>query len=157
MQYLIACRCQLVHLCTMNPDHIAEVIEARRKQLNMSMADVHDRAFPGTKATAIQNIKRGTPPTVKTLSALCDALGLEFYIGPPISSGAKARAAEAAEHLTDRDRLLRAITVVETGLDAARRKIRPQKKAEIIMVAYDLLADGGEAAEDNVIRLLRAV
>ncbi len=67
----------------MNVEKLAEIVEEKRKALGMSMADVHKIAFPGTQSTAIQNLKRGTPPNLNTLSKLLEALGLEFYIGPP--------------------------------------------------------------------------
>lgn len=66
----------------MTVDELAKVIEAQRKQRNMSMADVNHAAFGGGNNTAVQNIKRGIPPNFKTLNGLCEALGLDFYIGP---------------------------------------------------------------------------
>ncbi|WP_306047890.1 XRE family transcriptional regulator [Nioella sp. MMSF_3534] len=67
----------------MELEELAKLVEERRKQLNMSMADVHKIAFPGTQSTAIQNLKRGIPPNFTTLSRLCDALGLKFSIEMP--------------------------------------------------------------------------
>ncbi|UWQ00824.1 hypothetical protein K3X44_09875 [Aliiroseovarius crassostreae] len=67
----------------MDVEKLVEIIETKRKALGMSMADVHKIAFPGTQSTAIQNLKRGTPPNLNTLTKLIDALGLELYIGPP--------------------------------------------------------------------------
>jgi len=72
----------------MDVEELADLVEERRKSLSMSMADVHKIAFPGTQSTAIQNIKRGTPPNLNTLSKLVDALDLELYIGLPRSDPA---------------------------------------------------------------------
>lgn len=71
-----------MHLCTMDVERLVKIIEEKRKALGMSMADVHKIAFPGTQSTAIQNLKRGTPPNLNTLTKLIDALDLELYIGP---------------------------------------------------------------------------
>lgn len=56
--------------------------------------------------------------------------------------------------LIDRARLGAAIAAVEEGLAETRRKLPPEKRAELILAAYDLMADP-EQSRANVIRLVR--
>ena len=60
-----------------------ELIEDRRKELGLSQAEVSARAFGRADSAAIQNIRRGSSPAIDRVAALCDTLGLEFYIGRP--------------------------------------------------------------------------
>ena len=46
----------------------------------------------------IRNLRRGRVPPVDKLRALCDVLGLEFYIGPPRACGNCRRASLAGSH-----------------------------------------------------------
>ena len=62
---------------------IFETLDARRIELGLSQAEVGRRALQQTDGSALQNIKRGSSPSAETLSKLCDALGLEIYIGKP--------------------------------------------------------------------------
>lgn len=56
--------------------------------------------------------------------------------------------------LTDRARLLSAIQVIEEGL--GDKRLPPAKKAEAILLAYELL-DEPAASHDNVVQLIRRV
>lgn len=68
----------------MNAADLLDIVEVRRRELGLTQADVSRRA--GRKSSAgtalIQNIKRGKSPTLQNITALCDALDLELYIGP---------------------------------------------------------------------------
>ena len=66
----------------MNTADLYARIERRRKELGLTQAEVTWRAFQRTDTAPIQQLRRGSSPTAKTLQALCDALDLEFYIGP---------------------------------------------------------------------------
>lgn len=66
----------------MNRDELVALIESRRTQLGLSMAEVSERAFGNKQLTVIQDLKRGRTPSIDRMEALCDALGIEFYIGP---------------------------------------------------------------------------
>ena len=59
-----------------------------------------------------------------------------------------------ASELTDRARLLAAIEAIEAGL--GDKRLPPDKKAEAILLAYELLAEP-TASRDNVIELIRRV
>lgn len=72
-----------MHFYTMTEsDRIYAVIEARRRELGLSQAQVSERAFGRSDTSAIQNIRRGSSPSAEKLSALSEALDLEFYFGP---------------------------------------------------------------------------
>ncbi len=61
-----------------------ELIETRRMQLGLTQAQVTERALKTKGGTSvIQNLRRGSIPSAQKLKAICDALGLEFYIGDP--------------------------------------------------------------------------
>lgn len=59
-----------------------------------------------------------------------------------------------ASGLTDRARLLSAIQVIEDGL--GDKHLPPDRKAEAILLAYELLAEPS-ASRDNVVQLIRRV
>ena len=63
-------------------------------------------------------------------------------------------AGELPLHL--RKRLKDAIEAVEAGLDALDRHASPAIKAELILTAYDILAQEGEQATAQIIRLIKA-
>jgi len=67
----------------MNEAEIYRVVDERRNELGLTQVEVSRRAFNRSDTALIQNLRRGKPPNSRTLNALCDALGLEFYIGPP--------------------------------------------------------------------------
>lgn len=72
-------------------------------------------------------------------------------IGSPMPLPA---AGELPPHL--RKRLKDAIEAVEAGLDALDRSASPAVKAELILTAYDILAQEGEKATAQIIRLIKA-
>lgn len=59
-----------------------------------------------------------------------------------------------ASELTDRARLLAAIEVIEEGL--AGKTLPPARRAEAIMLAYELLTEPA-AIRSNVVELVRRV
>jgi phage repressor protein C with HTH and peptisase S24 domain len=66
----------------LDTQQIYELIEARRKELNLSQAQLGQRALGQDNSSVIQAIRRGSSPSAQKLQAICDALGLEFYVGP---------------------------------------------------------------------------
>ena len=60
-----------------------KLFENRRAEVGISQAQLSQLAFGSKTKTPIQAMRRGSSPTAETLTALCRALGLEFYIGPP--------------------------------------------------------------------------
>jgi transcriptional regulator with XRE-family HTH domain len=74
-----------------------------------------------------------------------------------VITGRKESATPTQEQLTqfsDQHRLQLAIEAVEEGLAEIKRKLPPAKKAELIVAAYELMAQP-EQAKNNVIRLVR--
>lgn len=92
-----------------------------------------------------------TAPSAKLLSALA-------LMGADVSyllTGTRGRDVSPSETvLSDRARLAAAIGAVEEGLAETRRKLPPEKRAELILAAYDLLAES-KNSRAKVIRLVR--
>jgi phage repressor protein C with HTH and peptisase S24 domain len=61
---------------------IYTLIEEARQDLNWSQAEVAKRAFGQDSSAAIQGLRRGKSPGIERISAMCDVLGLELYVGP---------------------------------------------------------------------------
>jgi hypothetical protein len=55
----------------------------------------------------------------------------------------------------DRDRITMAIQAVEEGLKVTNRELPPDKKASLILAAYDLIEESGNAAK--IVELIRIV
>lgn len=55
----------------------------------------------------------------------------------------------------DRDRMVMAIQAVEEGLKVTNRELPPDKKASLILAAYDLIEESGNAAK--IVELIRIV
>ena len=105
----------------------------------------------------IRDIRAGRLPSIDKLQALSEYFGLELYIGPPISREAIEDAKKRASVFSDVERLAAAISAVEEGLSQSKRKMKPAKKAEVILLAYELLGDVEDGAEEKIIRLIKAV
>ena len=71
----------------METHEIYELIEARRKELNLSQSQLGMLALGQDNSSVIQAIKRGSSPSAHKLEAICNALGLEFYVGRKRSEG----------------------------------------------------------------------
>ncbi|OYU38643.1 MAG: hypothetical protein CFE33_15240 [Pseudorhodobacter sp. PARRP1] len=70
---------------------IFETLEARRKELGLSQAEVGRRALGQSDGSALQNMKRGSSPSPENLDKICAVLDLDFYIGPRRESGPVAQ------------------------------------------------------------------
>lgn len=62
---------------------IFALLEEQRLKLGLSQAEVGKRAFGQADGSALQNMKRGSAPSVDRLMALAQVLGLAVSIGPP--------------------------------------------------------------------------
>lgn len=67
----------------METSELYSLIEARRIEKGLSQAELGVLALGQNNSSVIQAIRRGSSPTASKLEAICRALGLEFYIGPP--------------------------------------------------------------------------
>jgi transcriptional regulator with XRE-family HTH domain len=74
---------RLVYFYTMlTTAELFAVLEEQRELMGLSQAEVGRRALGQNSGSALQNMKRGSSPTVENLSQICDVLGLDLTIGP---------------------------------------------------------------------------
>ena len=66
-----------------NTEDLYALIEARRKEFGFSQAELGERAFGRKDSSGIQNLRRGSSPTLRSLQSICSVLGLDVHIGPP--------------------------------------------------------------------------
>ena len=89
----------------------------------------------------IRDMRRGRVPSVERFRALCDALELEFYVGPQ-------RRTDSVEAR----RLERALEIADRGFDSIGRRMSNAEKARIVSAIYDLI--GVEPELDNATRVM---
>ena len=92
----------------------------------------------------IRDIRRGRTPSWDRIRALCDVLGLEFYVGP---------VREPAS--VDDRRLELALETAERGLKASGQALSTTDKARFVASIYDLI--GQERSQASVARVLHLV
>lgn len=65
-------------------EHLSQIIDRQMREKGITQAKVAEIAFGRKGDTSlIQSVNRTkNGPTARNLKAICDALGLEFYIGP---------------------------------------------------------------------------
>ena len=83
----------------------------------------------------VSNMRRGQVPSVPRLHALCDVLGLEFYVGKP-RRDPRGR--------FDVGRLALAIESMAAGFPEVDSRLPPHDKAQLLVAVYDVL-DGPDA------------
>ena len=93
----------------------------------------------------ITNMRRGRVPSVDRVQALCEVLGLEFYVGP-----------SRDEVPVDEERLALALTTAERGLESAGQGLEPAAKARLVIAVYALVGRGGATNAERVRALIRA-
>lgn len=141
-------------------DRFFQLVAQRLEQLGLKPSAAEAKF--GLKADTLRNLYRANPqksgprrPRIDTVEEICNALNISLHIGT-----VEAQTDELGSiHFDDVERLTAAIEAVEKGLAGTRKKIPPHKKAQIVSIAYDMIADAGDqsTAENNVISLLRAV
>ena len=95
----------------------------------------------------IREMRRGRVPSVERVRSLCEALDLEFYVGPP-----------RAERPVDAERLERALETTERALRVTGGTIGLGDKARAVCAVYDLIGEGhGQANARRVVSLVEAV
>lgn len=127
---------------------IAERLKSERQRLGLSQERMG--AIAGvTKQSQINYEKGVRQPDVEYLAAVGEGGADVLFIVTGQSS-------QANSQLDDRERLTQAIEAVEEGLDAIERVLIPRKKAELIMLAYDIMGES-EGAHNKVIQFIRTV
>ena len=96
----------------------------------------------------IMNMRRGKVPSFERLRALCDVLGLEFYVG-------RARTVGGAE--LDVARVTLALEALEEGFADADRRLSLHDRARLLVAVYSLLGQSDPAAAPDRVRELIAI
>ena len=95
----------------------------------------------------IHDMRRGRVPSVERFRTLCQALELEFYVGPPREGG-----------YVDAARLSRALETTERALASTGRRMSHTDKARAVSAVYDLMGRGrGQASATRIAQLIEAV
>ena len=95
----------------------------------------------------IRDMRRGRVPSVERFRALCEALNLEFYVGP-------RRQTDSVEAR----RLERALEIAEQGLESIGRTMNRTDRARFVSAVYDLIgADAESANAARVLDLIEAI
>ena len=92
----------------------------------------------------IRNLRRGHVGSVAKFRALCEVLGLEFYVGPARQVGA-----------VDERRLAHAVAAVEQALAETEFDLPPEDKAAAIAAAYGFI--GPERSPAHTARVKRLI
>ena len=90
-------------------------------------------AAAGASPELIRNIRRGRNPRLDELKALCEVLGLEFYVGVPRHVGA-----------VDERRLEDALEAMERAVEVHGMRLAPRERAHAAAALYALLDRGRE-------------
>ena len=95
----------------------------------------------------IRDMRRGRVPSVERFRALCEALNLEFYVGP-------RRQTDSVEAR----RLERALEIAEQGLESIGRTMNRTDRARFVSAVYDLIGTDAESANAaRVLDLIEAI
>ena len=98
--------------------------------------------------TLIRNMRRGRTPSVDRLRALCEVLGLEFYVGRP-------RSVPGAQF--DLDCLVLALDALDDGFADRHRHLSLHDRAQLLVAVYALLAASDPSAAAPRVRELIAI
>jgi len=129
---------------------IARGHRLRQERIRIGMSQDGFAALAGQSRKSQINYEKGDrSPDIEYLAAIQVAGADVLYI----LTGRRER---PLSRLDDHERLRLAVEAVEEGLTAIRRTLPPTKRAELILAAYDLMAEP-EQAKGKVIQLLRLV
>ena len=106
-------------------------------------ASMHAVGTPGV----IDDMRRGRVPSVERVKKLCQALDLEFYVGPPRDGG-----------YVDAVRLSRALETTERALASTGRRLSHMDKAHAVSAVYELMSrERRQASETRIAQLIATV
>lgn len=88
----------------------------------------------------------GAQPSTDRLVAMADIAGVSIE-WLAAGRGPRQRQRAQPEVISDRDRLVTAIRAVEQGLSLIGRTMAPDKKAELILAAYELISQDDATAQ----------
>ena len=122
-------------------DLLAQVESALRKR---GWSARHASLMAGDSPELVRGMRRGREPSVTRFRALCEVLGLEFYVGPPRDSLP-----------LDERRLELAVETAERGLAASGQTLGHADKARFFVAVYELI--GEHRGPANAVRLSRLI
>ena len=95
----------------------------------------------------IADMRRGRVPSVERVQAMCEVLGLEFYVGPH-----RRRAP------VDARRLVQALSTADRAAESCGLEMDHDERAEVVAAIYDLIGADQEPTDTaQVLRLIEAV
>lgn len=134
---------------------IGERLRKERERLGCNQTVFADVA--GITRKTLFGYETGVRPPDAAVLAVWGEMGLDvLYVITGQDSKAVITQPVLSTPLHDRERLRIAIETVEEGLADMHRKLQPKKRAELILAAYDLLAEP-ERTRATIIQLVRAV
>lgn len=164
-----------------NQDLFGFRLAEKRKKLGLTQKGLASAC--GVSVTSVQNYENGQVPGGEVLLRLSSALNcsMEWLLtgeGPMFLGGTKIATPKQALDLAkgriprddsltedeaapremgglDREHVRMAIEAVEEGLKATNRELPPEKKAALVLAAYDLIEESGTT--EKVIELIRIV
>lgn len=95
----------------------------------------------------IADMRRGRVPSVERVQAMCEVLGLEFYVGPH-----RRRAP------VDAERLVQALSTADRAAESCGLEMNHEERARVVAAIYDLIDSDGEPTDTaKVLHLIEAV
>ena len=95
----------------------------------------------------IADMRRGRVPSVERVRAMCEVLGLEFYVGPQ-----RRRAP------VDARRLAQALSTADRAAESCGLEMDHDERADVVAAIYDLIGADQEPTDTaQVLRLIEAV
>lgn len=95
----------------------------------------------------IADMRRGRVPSVERVRAMCEVLGLEFYVGPH-------RRRTPIEART----LAQALSTADRAAQSCGLEMDDDERAQVVAAIYDLIGDDQERTDTaQVLRLIEAV
>ena len=113
---------------------VGDAVETALKKIGSNPYRAAQKA--GLPDNAIRYIIEGRQVKISRLSEVCEAIGLEFYVGPPRGNDVAC----TKEHL-DRDTMNKAISCVAEGVEKSGKSYNNQEIANLALAAYDFLHD----------------
>ena len=121
---------------------IDEALEQRRWSARQASIEAVGSAH------LISRMRRGQEPSVSRLRALCEVLGLEFYVGPRRSLGGVD---------LNVGRLALALEAVTAGFPDAERRLPLHDRAQLLAAVYAVIDDRDASASAARVRELAAI
>lgn len=116
----------------MDAAKIYSLFEERRAQLGLTQAEVGRLAFGKADNAPLQNIKKGSSPSIARVAAIATALGLEFRLGVPVEIAMRPNVKAEIEQTRAAMALLKAAiqTLPVTPMAAPKTPAPPKSKKE---------------------------